>query len=137
MLIVSLSGALASICLGGLVRLFSKRGILFFCFLILSLPLASLPFVTELWLAVLVLAMSGAGRGLGEAVIFVLLVEYIPTEQRASAFALNSVMFRAGQTIAPLVMAVLMALGGFEAVYIGGAVLTALPLAFIWRLEGD
>ncbi len=133
----SLSGALASVCLGGLARRFSNRHILFFSFVILSLPLAALPFVSQLWLAVLVLALAGAGRGLGEAVVFVLLVEFTPAEQRASAFALNSVMFRLGQTIGPLLMAGLLALGGIEAVYIGSAVLTALPLVLIWRLENE
>lgn len=130
-LTLSVSGALASVSLGGIAKWVTHKTILLASFLTLSFPLALLPFVDSLWTVAVILTVIGAGRGMAEAVVYAMLLGRLPADARASAMALNSSVFRMGQTISPPIMGLFLVWGGMEAVYIGGALLAALPLPFI------
>ncbi len=135
----SAAGAAASMALGRLARRFSRKTIVVFSFAMMSLPMMAIPFMPSLWLIVIWIAMIGASMAVGLALIQVLLAEVSQLEQRAAIMAMNSMMFRLGQTVGPLSMGVLLALGGMEAVFVGAGLiglLTAFLIAGFMRRDG-
>lgn len=116
----AVGSAVASIFVGRLMRRFRGRHILIAAFFLMGLATAMIPFVGGIWAVAAAVAALGAAHGIGISVVQVRLSETGEPAQRGALMALNATMFRLGQTIGPLGMGGLLALGGMEAVYLGG-----------------
>ena len=133
--LVFAAGAVAStvgtVSLGAMVRRVSRKTIVLAAFAAMTTSMAVIPLVPSLVLAAAAAALFGAGHGVGVATVQVLMSETAAAERRAAVMALNSMMFRLGQTVGPLLMAALLAAGGMDAVYLGAAALGALAIAML------
>jgi len=70
----------------------------------------------------------GFGHGLGIPIVQTLLAELAPLEYRGAFMSLNGMFLRIGQTLGPIIMALIFVYWGLSAVYIGGAAFSALLL---------
>ena len=119
----AVGSAAASVFVGRLIRRFRGRHIMIAAFLVMALSIAVIPFLDDIWSVVAAVALLGGAHGIGISIAQVRLAEIGASEQRGALMALNSAMFRLGQTIGPLGMGALLALGGMEAIYTGGGVI--------------
>jgi ACDE family multidrug resistance protein len=119
-----------SIALGPLGRRYPHRRIALSTLVVLALTTAALPFAPTLWVMIAISVVLGVTIGVFLTLVQSLLAERAPVEQRGAVLALNGMMIRAGQTFGPILMSVLVTLGGMVAVFAGGAVvvLAVLPL---------
>ncbi len=76
-------------------------------------------------------ALFGAGHGMGISMAQVVLANATTNETRGAVMALNAMMFRLAQTVGPLAMAMVLAAGGLDWVYWGGAAFGMLALAVL------
>lgn len=116
----AVGSAIASVFVGRLMRRYRGRQILITAFAMMGLSTAVIPFLDSMWTVACAVAVLGATHGIGISIVQIRLVETGAPEQRGALMALNSTMFRTGQTIGPLTMGALLALGGMEAVFVGG-----------------
>lgn len=116
----AVGSAIASVFVGRLMRRFRGRHVLIIAFFLMALSTAIIPFAPTIWAVALAVAVLGANHGIGISIVQVRLAETGEPAQRGALMALNATMFRTGQTVGPLVMGALLALGGMEAVYLGG-----------------
>jgi MFS transporter, ACDE family, multidrug resistance protein len=124
----AVGSAVASVFTGRLIRRFRGRHILIVTFFLMALSTAMIPFVGSIWAVAAAVALLGANHGIGISVVQVRLAETGEPQQRGALMALNATMFRTGQTVGPLVMGALLALGGMEAVYLGGGAVGMLAV---------
>ena len=97
----------------------------------MALGLASIPSSDTLWLVTFSCALFGVGHGLAISMSQVVLANATTAGTRGAVMALNGMMFRLAQTSGPLVMAVILAAGGLNWVYWGGAAFGMLAFAVI------
>lgn len=125
-LIMSLSAlatGLAASSLGKLARVLPQRIILYGAFGLYAMACAGLALVPGLWWQIVPVILFGLGQGVNMPSIQSLLAGLAPMENRAAFMSLNGMVLRVGQTLGPLLMAVLFAWRGVEAVFYGGALL--------------
>ncbi len=124
----SLATALASSQLGKLNAWFSERTLLCFGHALYLVAMLLMPFIPEYWWLLLPVCTFGMAQGLNFPNLTTLLTGLAPQEQRAAVMAINGMVLRLAQTIAPLAFTPLFWLGGFSGVYAGGAALAVVML---------
>lgn len=127
------AGALASFQLGALTKRWRRKPMLIWSLALIALPLAAIPFLRDIWSVVAAVVVAGGAMGVGLSLVQLLIAERAPMEQRGAMMMLNGAMFRVGQTVGPLAMAGMLALGGVSAVFLGGSALVAACLGLLWR----
>jgi MFS family permease len=81
--------------------------------------------------------LRGLAQGVLNPSVNTLVAEFAPVDSRAAVMALNSMMFRVGQTFGPLVFAGAAALGGMDAVFHAGGIVLVLTGVFVAFAIGD
>jgi MFS family permease len=94
-----------------------------------SMPMLALLLVPAL--------LRGLAQGVLNPSVNTLVAEFAPQDSRAAVMALNSMMFRIGQTFGPLVFAGAAALGGMDAVFHAGGIVLVLTGVFVAFAIGD
>ena len=117
--------------LGRLARRIRPKIILLVGVAAMAAGLASIPSGGAVWMVTLSAALFGAGHGLAISMSQVVLANATTAETRGAVMALNGMMFRLAQTLGPLAMAVILAAGGLNWVYWGGATFGMIALAIL------
>jgi MFS family permease len=125
----AIASAVASMLLGRIARRIPAKAILLIAVAAMAVALATIPTDGAIWAVALSTALFGAGHGVGISMAQVVLADATTAETRGAVMALNGMMFRLAQTIGPLVMALVLAAGGLDWVYWGGALFGVLALA--------
>lgn len=131
--------AVTSSRLGHLSARFRPETLVVAGFVAYTLALLAVPFVPGLALLFLPAAVFGLGQGLNLPSTLTLITDLAPEAQRGAVLSLNGMILRLGQTLGPLVMGLAFGLGGFDAVYVGGAGLglfSILGLLLLFRHTG-
>ena len=68
--------------------------------------------------------MFGVGSGLNIPNIISLLARFAPLNQRAAVMSINGMVLRLGQTLGPIIMAVIYSEWGLDAVFYAGSIFT-------------
>ena len=118
----SLFTGLASSQLGRLAVRFRETSILRASFILFLVSMCVIPFVGSLWIFLIPLGLFGAAMGLGGPSRITLLTGLVPANRRALIMAANGMVQRLGQTIAPVLMGMVLAGFGIDAVFWAGAV---------------
>jgi MFS family permease len=119
----SVSTALTATQLGPLARRFSEKRLLATGCFVYAIGLAAVPFVAHLWLLLVPALIYGVAAALAIPSITSLIAALAPMNQRAAVMSLNGMVLRLGQTIGPVLMAVVFGAAGFKGVYFAGAFL--------------
>ncbi len=121
-LCVAAAMALASSQAGRLAARFGQRALLFGALVLFLGSMAGMPLApSPAWLSI-PLALFGAAEGVYLPAMLTMLAGLAPAEQRAVVMAVNGMILRLGQTLAPLLTGAAFAFGGLGAVYgLGGA----------------
>ena len=132
---MSISTALVSSQLGRLVKIISVVNLVKLGFVLCAISLASIPFISRLEL----LLIPPILYGIGFAIIFPSLQAYVaglaPSQYRAVFMSLNSLMFRTGQTLGPVIIGLAYVYGDFRGAFFFGAGL-ALATTLIGIIGG-
>jgi MFS transporter, ACDE family, multidrug resistance protein len=131
----SLTTALASTQIGNLTSRFSEKTLVRASFVLYAAALALVAFVPYWWLLFVPTVIFGVAQSLNLPNVFSLLNEAAPDENRGAFLALNSTILRLGQTLGPVLMAVIAAPLGLAGAYLVAGALAAamfvLALALI------
>jgi len=118
-----LAAAVTSSQLGRLVGRYSEVGLIRAAWLLYALALALIPVAPLKWLLLPVL-IYGTAQGINLSSLLSLLAGFAPREQRAGFLSMNWTVIRLGQTVGPLLMGAIFALGGLKLVFYSGAALS-------------
>jgi ACDE family multidrug resistance protein len=131
----SLTTALASTQIGNLTSRFSEKTLVRASFVLYAAALALVAFVPYWWLLFVPTVIFGVAQSLNLPNVFSLLNEAAPDENRGAFLALNSTILRLGQTLGPVLMAVIAVPLGLAGAYLVAGALAAamfvLALALI------
>ncbi|MES9995950.1 MFS transporter [Desulfovibrio aminophilus] len=133
--IISLSAlatALAASQLGRLSSRFGELSLLRTSFLLYIAALLFMPRLPALWLSALPIMLLGLAQGLNLPSLMTLLSGVAGLENRAAVMAVNGMLLRLGQTVAPLLMGLVFAGFGLSAVFTAAALLALGLLAVAW-----
>ena len=121
----SLTTALASTQIGNLTSRFSEKTLVRASFVLYAAALALVAFVPYWWLLFVPTVIFGVAQSLNLPNVFSLLNEAAPGENRGAFLALNSTILRLGQTLGPVLMAVIAAPLGLAGAYLVAGALAA------------
>jgi MFS transporter, ACDE family, multidrug resistance protein len=131
----SLTTALTSTQIGNLTSRFSEKTLVRASFVLYAAALALVAFVPYWWLLFVPTVIFGVAQSLNLPNVFSLLNEAAPDENRGAFLALNSTILRLGQTLGPVLMAVIAAPLGLAGAYLAAGALAVamfvLALALI------
>ncbi len=130
---ISVTAAVTSFLVGYLVRRIRMKIILLSAFPFVALGLFLIPFAPALLIMLIPVGVFGIGMGLALPTTQNLLVNLAPIENRAAVMSLNGLVLRLGQTLGPLVMALVLASWALPGVYWVGALigLTLIVIVFL------
>ncbi|WP_207264993.1 MFS transporter [Desulfovibrio sp. Huiquan2017] len=111
---------LASFQLGKLTQRFGQRTLLSAAAVFYGLCMVFTPHAPTLALTIPPVICFGLAQGLNIPTVMTMLTTIAPMEQRGAFMAANGLLLRLAQTVAPMIMGGLYALGGMDAVYWGG-----------------
>ncbi len=126
--------------LGAIHAIFGFHRVLAFAYLIYAAAFYLFQSSEQLWVVLLACAWLGLGHGLAVPSIMALHTRLAPEGMTASYLTLNSFVFRLGQTLGPMLMAVVYSFYSLSTVFLVAAVL-ALPASVValrtdWRKIG-
>jgi MFS family permease len=130
---ISVTSAITSFLVGYLVRRVRMKIILLSAFPFVALGLFLIPFAPTLLIILIPVGIFGIGMGLALPTTQNLLVNLAPIENRAAVMSINGLVLRLGQTLGPLVMALVLASWTLPGVYWVGALLglILIPIVFV------
>jgi ACDE family multidrug resistance protein len=117
----SLATALTSSQVGRLAKAYSEGSLIRAACVLYGLAMVGILLVPNLWLLVIPAVVFGVAQGLNIPSIQTLLAGLAPIKQRAALMSINGMVLRLGQTLGPLVMAMVFATWGMGAVFYAGA----------------
>ena len=127
----AIASACGSMFLGRLARRVRAKTILLAAVAAMAAGLASIPSGDAIWMVTLCAALFGVGHGMAISMSHVVLANATTAETRGAVMALNGMMFRLAQTGGPIAMAMVLAAGGLDWVYWGGAAFGMVALAVL------
>lgn len=137
---VSIASGVTSAQLGDLVQRFDERHLLTTAFALYTISFALVPFATSLWLMLVPTLCYGVAQALNIPTLQSMLAGIAPREQRAAFMSLNSLVYRIGQTLGPLVAGGVYAYGSIDTVYWAASALAVLSFApligMVWQRHG-
>ncbi|HKI80734.1 MAG TPA: MFS transporter, partial [Pseudodesulfovibrio sp.] len=119
---------LVSFQLGKLTQRFGQRTLLTAAAVFYGLCMVFTPQAPTLLLTIPPVICFGLAQGLNIPTVMTMLTTIAPMEQRGAFMAANGLLLRLAQTVAPMTMGGLYALGGMNAVFWGGFVCAAAIL---------
>ena len=128
---MSFTTAVTASQLGKLSRRFSEVSLFRFAFVLYAISLALIPFLANIYFLLGPLVIFGIAQGLNIPSIQTLLAGLAPIEYRGVFMSLNGMALRTGQTIGPVLMGMVYAMAGLDAVYYAGAAISALMLVLV------
>lgn len=130
---ISVTSAVTAFLVGYLVGRVRMKIILLSAFPFVALGLFLIPFTPVLLIILLPVGIFGIGMGLALPTTQNLLVNLAPIENRAAVMSLNGLVLRLGQTLGPLVMALVLASWALQGVYWVAALigLALIPIVFV------
>jgi MFS family permease len=130
---ISVTSAFTAFLVGYLIRRYSMKGLLMAAFPFQALGLLLIPFAPHLLIILIPVGLFGIGMGLAIPTTQNLLVNLAPIENRAAVMSLNGLVLRLGQTLGPLIMAVVLSVLTLPGVYFVGALiaLSLIPTVFL------
>jgi MFS transporter, ACDE family, multidrug resistance protein len=134
MSVMSFTTAITSFQLGRLTIKFSERTLLKAAFVLYTISLLIIPFISIIWIMIVPLVLFGAAQGLNIPSLQTLLADLAPSENRAAFMSINGMVLRLGQTLGPLIMGFIFGIAGVTGVYISGAVLAAVMFVLIFLM---
>lgn len=123
---LAVGNGISAINMGRLAARFTEPVLLKFSFLMYSVVLLSMPFLTSLWMLVLSIFIFGLLQGINLPVIITLLASETELESRGAIISLNGMVLRIAQTIAPVLVSLLFLSWGFPGVYVSSALFALL-----------
>jgi predicted MFS family arabinose efflux permease len=117
MSVASLSNAVTASQLGRIHRWLSMNTILKISFTITALSMFLIPFMSNLWLLLIPVILSGMANGATLPSIQTSVAEIAPLEYRGAIMSLNNMMLRLGQTLGPPVIGIAYVYGGINSTF--------------------
>ncbi|MDL2307881.1 MFS transporter [Desulfovibrio sp. OttesenSCG-928-C06] len=133
MLFSALGSAMAASRLGSLNARFGPRRLLISSQVLYLVCLLVFPLMPGFWWLIVPVLFFGIGQGLNVPNVQTMLLQEAPPSQRASVMAVNAVLQRGGQTIAPVIFSFMMISFGLDWGFYAGIVL-ALSIAALAAL---
>jgi ACDE family multidrug resistance protein len=118
---MSVATAITASQLGKLSKLFEIKNLLKISFFLYTVALVMIPLVPGMGL----LVIAGIAHGTNNPSVQILLTGVSPVENRAAFMSVNGMVLRMGQTLGPLLMGIVFALGSMDCVFFAGAILAA------------
>jgi len=109
--------------LGRISKLVPEKVLIRLAFIAYALAALSMSYMPSLWMFFFPVLLFGIGQGLNIPSIQSLLAGLAPMEQRGAFMAVNGMVLRMGQTIAPLLMGLIFGLWGIDFVFIFSSIL--------------
>jgi len=131
---VSLIAAFTSSQLGKIIKLFSKKAILKISFILYTLALLIIPFISQLRLFFISVVIFGVAHGMSIPIIQALFAEAAPLKYRATFMSVSGMTFRIGQTLGPFLMGLVIGVWGIGGAFYAGAGLSIIIFIIIFRL---
>jgi len=131
---VSLIAAFTSSQLGKIIKLFSKKAILKISFILYTLALLIIPFISQLRLFFIPVVIFGVAHGMSIPIIQALFAEAAPLKYRATFMSVSGMTFRIGQTLGPFLMGLVIGVWGIGGAFYAGAGLSIIIFIIIFRL---
>jgi MFS transporter, ACDE family, multidrug resistance protein len=122
----ALAGGVTSIGVGRLLQRFKARTVLGVAFTVSAIAVTSVPFLGSITLVVIAVIVLGSAQLQVLAIAQIMLTELVPAAQSGAIIAVNSMMFRLGQTVGPTFMGLVLSLWGLDMVFVVAGVLTLL-----------
>ena len=91
-------------------------------FVVFSVGLGLIPLAPVVWALALPAVLLGFSFATTITVVQVLLAGVAPADRRGAVMSLNGTVLRLGQTLGPIIMAVVHRIAGIDAVFYSGAV---------------
>jgi MFS family permease len=117
MTVGSLSTAVTASNLKLITRFLAPERLITGAFFLYAVAFVAIPWLPGHWFVALSVALFGVAQGMNYPVVMSLLAGLAPTEHRAVFMSANGMVLRVGQTVGPLVMAAVFALGGMSWVF--------------------
>ena len=134
----SLSTAITASNLRFLNRFLSPERLITNAFALYALSFLAIPWLPGHWLVAIPVALFGVAQGMNYPVVMSLLAGLAPTEHRAIFMSGNGMVLRVGQTLGPLIMAGVFALGGMNWVfYAAMGICVGMFLVVPWMIERE
>ena len=121
--------ALVSSQLGRILRFASETTLVKLGFVLYSIALALLLIMPRLGFTLIPAIILGAGHGLIVPCLLTYLTGLVPSEYRAGFMSVNSVMMRLGQTLGPVVFALVYTYASFNGVFFYAAIMALVAAA--------
>ena len=119
----SVATAVTAFRLGRISRRFTGRALILTGFGCYAGTMAAVPLADSVWTVLGLMLVFGAANGICIPTILAALMDIAPAELRGAFMAVNGSLLRAGQTLGPLVAALLLGWRDLSAVYYGNALL--------------
>jgi MFS family permease len=139
---MSLTASITSIFYGKIVSKFNPKKLFIFIFLMNSIALVLVPFITEWYLLFIPMVIFGIGFGLNLPNMQSLIIKYSPESQRGSIVSINRTCTLLGQFAGPLLSGFILllfpnAIERYSYIFYFGAVLTIVTLVISQFLDKD
>lgn len=128
---MSVTTGLTSTQMGRLTRTFSEAGLIRAAFILYAAALAMIPLVPSTGLFLIPMLVYGLGQGINIPSIMSAMAGLAPMEHRGILMSVNGMVLRVGQTLGPLIMAVVFTLWGTSGTFYAGAVLALATFVVI------
>jgi predicted MFS family arabinose efflux permease len=122
----ALAGGITSMGVGRLLQRHRARVVLGVAFAVSGVAVAVVPFVGSLALVVVAVVVLGSVQLQVLAIAQIMLTELVPVAQSGAIIAVNSMMFRLGQTLGPTFMGLVLGLWGLDMVFVVAGAFTLL-----------
>jgi ACDE family multidrug resistance protein len=129
--LISVASGIIAPLVGSLARRFSLKILLLVAFPLFAIGLFLIPFAPTLWLLLIPVFLYGIGMGLAMPSVQTLMVGLAPLECRAALMSLMGFVLRLGQTLGPLLMAIVISFWGITGVYWVAAILALLMIPVV------
>ncbi len=126
-----IAGSIGASMMGTLTDFMREEWLLIWALITLAIAVALIPLVTSEWYMIGPALLIGAAAGIGFPAFQSLLVGEAPKELRAGVMSANGVTNRIGQAAGPLIASALFGVGGFKAVFFGGALFLIVMALFL------
>lgn len=123
--------ALAASQLGWMVKRFGQNNLVQLGCVFYFASMVIMPFMGHEWLYLLPIILFGLGQGLNLPLIMTYLARLAPEEMRATVMAANSMVLRLSQTVGPVLMGLVLAGFGLNAVFYAGGLTAVIMLAIM------
>lgn len=132
---IPVASSLTASQVGKLARMFSETSLIRAAFVFYALALLAVPFVSNLWFVLIPTVLFGIGFGVCSPIILTLLATRAPKEYLATVISLNGTFCNLGRIIGPLLMGVVLGVGGISGVFYAGAAIAIVTLVFFSFLQ--